>query len=218
MITKEQLTELYYEKNMSMKDISLLLDCSVNKVAYWMKKHNLKTRSISDAIYTKNNSTGDPFLFNPPKTAYEHFVYGIGLGLYWGEGTKSNKHSVRLGNTDPDLILVFIQFLVVIYQVDIERLRFGLQIFSDIDTEEALNFWSKKLNVSKEQFYKPTITHSGSIGTYRQKSRYGVMTIYFNNKKLRDSIIEQLADIAQLVERDHGKIEVTGSNPVIGSM
>lgn len=217
MINKEELETLYLEKGMSMNDISIKLGCSVNKVDYWMGKHRIKKRTISEAIYSKNNPDGDPFMIRRPETKKESILYGIGMGLYWGEGTKSNKHSVRLGNTDPELIKVFVEFLVSLCGVSKSRLRFGIQVFSDVNTNEALSFWSKKLNVGMAQFYKPTITVSGSIGTYRVKCRYGVVTVYFNNKKLRDILIKQLADIAQLVERDHGKIEVTGSNPVIGS-
>ena len=106
------------------------------------------------------------------------------MGLYWGEGNKANKTSVRLGNSDPGVIKIFIKFLVDCYSVDKQRLRFGLQLFSDCDQQKALAYWVRYLGVEVSQFYRITVTISGSIGTYRHKNKYGVVTVYFNNKKL----------------------------------
>lgn len=175
-----------------MQEIADSLDCSLHKVKYWMDKHDLVIRSRGDAMYLKYNPKGDPFKFVPPKNLREAKLFGLGLGLYWGEGTKANKHSVRLGNSDPALIEEFINFLVKIFNLKKENLRFSLQLFTDVDEKEALNFWIKKLKINKNQFSKTTITKSGSIGTYKNKSRYGVLTVYYHNKKLRDLLVSML--------------------------
>src|SRR5271157_4776813 len=65
----------------------------------------------------------------------------LGIGLYWGEGNKKNIGSIRLGNTNPRLICSFVEFLIKIFGINVPKLRFGLQIFSDIQQAEALNFW-----------------------------------------------------------------------------
>src|SRR3989344_2914295 len=98
-----------------MQEIADFLNCSLHKVAYWMEKHQVKTRSRSDATYLKRNPNGDPFKFRQPKNLGEAWLFGLGIGLYWGEGTKANQGSVRLGNTDPELIKKFIQFLVTFF-------------------------------------------------------------------------------------------------------
>lgn len=157
-----------------------------------MVKYNIATRSISDAVYLKNNPDGDPFKYHKPHNSYEEKLYGLGLGLYWGEGTKADKVSVRLGNTDPRLIGKFIEFLETTFRIKRKDFKFGLQIFNDTKTSEALDFWIKKLNIKSSQFYKPTVTISGSIGTYRKKSKYGVLTVYYHNRKLRDLLVSLL--------------------------
>lgn len=192
MITKEKLEQLYLNKRKSMQEIATMLDCSVNKIQYWIIKHSIQTRSISDAVYLKNNPNGDPFLFKKPDSIEKALLFGVGIGLYWGEGTKANKTSVRLGNTDPALLKVFIVFLEKIFGLKRRQLKFGLQIFSDMSEEEGLDFWSKTLRIKKSQFYKTTITPYRSIGTYRQKTRHGVLTVYFHNRKLRDVLVELL--------------------------
>lgn len=176
----------------SIKEISKFLHCSMHKVSYWMLKYNINTRSISEAVYLKNNPNGDPFIFNEPKTLESSWLLGMGLGLYWGEGTKADKTSVRLGNTDPELIEKFIEFLVKIFNVDKRRLRFGLQVFSRVEGKEALDFWQKKLKISEGQFYQTTLTKSRGHGSYGRKAKYGVLTVYFHNRKLRDTIVSML--------------------------
>jgi hypothetical protein len=192
VIDKKTLTKYYTEDRLSMSDIALKLDCSVNKVVYWMNVHKMERRSISDAIYIKHNPNGDPFTLKPIKTKSDAELLGMGLGLYWGEGTKSNKHCVRLGNTDPSLLKTFILFLTELFGVKKSDMRFGLQIFTDINPSEAMEYWTRELGVEASQFYKIVVTISGSIGTYRKKSQYGVVTVYYHNKKLRDIVVNML--------------------------
>jgi len=192
---KKDLKDLYINKKYSSAKIARILKCSESKINYWLKKYNIPKRSISNAIYVKNNPDGDPFTINKPNTIDKAILYGIGIGLYWGEGTKSNKYSVRLGNTDPRLIKKFIDFLRGMYEIDIKKLRFGLQVFSDMSAIKAKRFWQKELGMSEGQFYKVISTPARSIGNYRNKTRYGVLTVYFNNKKLRDIICGAIENI-----------------------
>lgn len=185
MIRKTLLKDLYVKQEYSMQGIAKKLGYSVHKVQYWMHHHGIPRRSISDAVYLKHNPEGDPFEFRPPKTRDDLLLFGIGIGLYWGEGTKSNKTAVRLGNTDPELIKTFMKFMMRFFSVQKDDFRFGLQIFTDIDKEESLGFWTRKLKVKKSQFSKVIVTISGSIGTYRKKSEHGVVTLHYNNIKVR---------------------------------
>jgi len=88
VIKKDFLVDEYQIKRKSVSDISKLLKCSQNTVTYWLQKYNIKKRNISDALYIKNNPRGNPFLFKTPKNSQQWFLYGLGLGLYWGEGNK----------------------------------------------------------------------------------------------------------------------------------
>ena len=163
MIGEKTLRYLYEEKKMSMSEISAKIKKNQRQVDYWIKRHNIKTRSISDAIYQKHNKKGDPFLIpkfvkNKDLCRSKEFLYGLGLGLYWGEGTKRSKDSVRLGNSDPRLIKMFITFLVKTFKIRREKMKFGLQLFSDMDIEEAISYWKKFLKIPDGQLYKPLIT------------------------------------------------------------
>lgn len=163
-----------------------------------MEKHFIPKRSISEAVYTKHNPNGDPFTPVTTKIDTDSFLFGLGLGLYWGEGTKKSLGQVRLGNTDPYLVKSFILFLRKAYNIDDSRLHFGLQIFSDMDQQKEERFWQDFLEVSPQKFFKTINTRSGSIGTYREKSKHGVLTVYFNNKKLRDILVGEIEKMKEL--------------------
>lgn len=194
MIEKSKLEELYVVNGNSMKEIASKLDCSVNKIVYWMSKYDIKRRTISESIYLQANPSGDPFKIKQIASYSDAYLLGLGIGIFWGEGNKRNKHSVRLGNTDPDLIIVFIRFLTEICGIDSSKLRFGLQIFSDMNPQDALTFWSNRIGFEEDRFQRVVVTPARSIGTYREKTKHGVLTIYFHNYKLRDIIVELCRD------------------------
>ena len=187
-IDENVLRRLYVKERRSSAEIAKVLGCSEHKVNYWLEKHVISKRSISEAIYVKRNPSGDPFVFKAPRTIKGARLLGLGLGLYWGEGNKKNKNSLRLGNTDPALITSFLEFLEEIFNIDKTRLKFGLQIFSDMPKEKTLRFWLdqlKNFSVSRNQFFKITVTPYRGIGNYREKSKYGVLTVHFSNSKLK---------------------------------
>jgi transposase-like protein len=79
---KHKLIELYFNKKLSMAEIAKVLRVSSSKVSYWMDKHKLKRRSISEAIYVKLNPGGNPFKPRKITTSKQFFLAGLGLGLY----------------------------------------------------------------------------------------------------------------------------------------
>ncbi len=122
-------------------------------------------------------------------------MLGLGLGLFWGEGNKRSKNSVRLGNTNPAIIRNFLKFLLELFKVDKEKLRFGLQVFSDMPKEKVLNFWLNELrpfSIKRSQFFKVTVTPVRGIGNYREKPKFGVLTVHFGNSKLKRLIDSML--------------------------
>ncbi len=192
-MNKKMLLKYYIKEKKSIFEIAKIFEKSETCINYWMSKHGIKKRTISEAIYLKNNPNGDPFKIKKPNTLYLAELKGFGLGLYWGEGNKKNKNSIKLANTDPLLIKKFIEFLVKILGAEKKKIRFSLQVFSDVDPNEAKKYWLDKLRVKSDQFCKKTtVTQSGKIGNYKEKNKYGVLTIYYNNTKLRNILIDML--------------------------
>lgn len=191
-LSKELLESLYVDHGLSVSQISNKLHVSQGQINYWLAKFKIQKRSIKVASYKRLNPEGDPFSIKAINNIDEAFLLGLGLGLYWGEGTKRNLNAVRLGNTDPYLVKSFILFLRRLFSIDEARLRFSLQIFSDMDKRKEEKFWREFLNVPQSKFYKTVVTKSGKIGTYKQKSAHGVLTVYFHNTKLRDYLVQEI--------------------------
>lgn len=194
-ISEEKLRNFYINQKKSSSEVAKILKCSEHKINYWIDKYGIQKRSMSDAMYAKYNPDGDPFRLKDIRTLEDAKLLGLGLGLFWGEGNKKSKNSVRLGNTEPRIIKNFVKFLINIFGIKKEKLRFGLQIFDDMSEKEMLKFWTKHLkefNITNRQFFKVTITPSRSLGTYREKSKFGVMTVHFCNTKLKKLIDNML--------------------------
>lgn len=182
-----------YSKGRSLTEVASTLSCSPNKVVYWMKKFKIKRRSHSDAAYIKQNPEGDPFKIKKTLSKEDMFLYGVGLGIYWGEGNKNPAiPSIRITNTDPDLIRIFIRFLRYIYGLSEKRFSYSIVSFNDIDPEEARSYWSKELKINPKKFGKITVVPAQGKGTYKRKSRFGVCTVQGNNSKLRKLVIVEL--------------------------
>lgn len=199
-------------------EISQKLKVGYHSVGYWLQKYCIRKRIISEAIYQKHNPDGDPFSIKEPSSKYDFVLWGIGVGLYWGEGNKLNKNTVKIGNSDPNVLRIFMKFLVRFFQIDRNKLKFHLHTFTDIDINQAKQYWMKELNIKEEQFYKPFVSKTGSLGTYRKKSKFGVLTLYYGNTKIRNLLVNAIAEIAQSEEHTHGKRKVPGSIPGLGSL
>ncbi len=191
-INKDLLKE-YYSTGMSMMDISKKLNCSAHKVGYWMDKHGIKRRNLSDATYVKRNPNGNPFKIKDKLSPSEIQLYGLGIGIYWGEGSKVSKHAVSIANTDPKMILTFRKFLRTICQANEEKIRYSIITFNNANPEDAKMYWSKQLQISPSKFGKIVQIPPQGRGTYRKKSQFGVCTLNFSNVKLKTWIMEQIS-------------------------
>jgi len=190
-ISKFELEKLY-KSGMSMMEISERFKCSVHKIVYWMKKYEIARRSRSDANYIKYNPNGDPFEIKTNLDKGEQFLKGLGLGIYWGEGTKTSIHSLRVANTDVYVIKKFREFLLKVCNLNRDKITYSLICFNDAGPNAARDYWSKELGILPNKFGKITIIPKQGKGTYGHKSLYGVCTIHVNNMKIRNWMMSQL--------------------------
>ncbi|MDP4001617.1 MAG: hypothetical protein Q8P69_01045 [bacterium] len=107
--------------------------------------------------------------------------------LYLGEGTKSTRGSLRLGNSDPGIIKLFLKLLRSCYIVDETKFRGTVLCRADQDIKNLNKFWVKTSGINKKQFYKARID-SRTIGKPSHKLDYkGVFVIdYFSASVYHD--------------------------------
>lgn len=116
-------------------------------------------------------------------------LFLLGLGIYWGEGDKTNNGRVAVINTDPKLLRIIVSFYRQCLNIPNSNLRIGLFIYEDIDSDQAVSFWSKNLNVPRSQFIKVQVLKSRSRLT-KNKSKYGICSLYFSNTEFNVKIHE----------------------------
>lgn len=175
-----------------MVEISCLLHISIHTVVYWMQKYGIKRRNHSDATYLKENPHGDPFIIKKSLTPNDQLLLGLGMGIYLGEGNKVEKNSLRVSNTNPLILRIFLRFLFTICHFDKKRISASIVCFNDTDTDTARTYWSRQLQISSAKFGKITQIPPQGKGTYKRKSQYGVCTVQANNMKLTKWLRDQI--------------------------
>ena len=74
--------------------------------------------------------------------------------LYWGEGDKMPRGSLRLTNTDPKMIGVFVAFLKKAMGIQKEKIRAELILYPDLSDMRCKTFWGKITGLQKKNFMK----------------------------------------------------------------
>jgi hypothetical protein len=73
--------------------------------------------------------------------------------LYLGEGSKRAKGSLCFGNSNPEIIKLFLRLLRKCYPVDEKKFRCTIQHRADQDAETLKLFWSNATHIPLTQFY-----------------------------------------------------------------
>ncbi len=124
----------------------------------------------------------------------------VGAALYWAEGYKRPKfragreltnHPVSLTNADPQLLNMFIKFLVEVCAVPRGNIKIGVRIFQHLNEETVLAYWSKTLQIPRSNFTKTYLGISKSSMGKKPFNRlpYGVVQIRINNTNLFHQIM-----------------------------
>lgn len=101
--------------------------------------------------------------------------------IYLGEGGKSKTGSVSIGNSDQNVIRLFLYLLNICFDIDKSKFRCTVQCRADQNTQELEKFWSKTTSIPLAQFYKTRIDPR-TIGKPSRKLDYkGVCSLdYFS--------------------------------------
>lgn len=99
----------------------------------------------------------------------------LGLGLYIGEGAKTNE-SVRIINSNPDVIKLSMKWFREICGLSDENITVMMHLYPDNDIEECLRFWRKVTSLSRASFRKTQIDRRGNKSILRKnKLPYGTV-------------------------------------------
>lgn len=99
-------------------------------------------------------------------------LFLLGIGLYIGEGSKTNGH-VRVINSDPDVICLALRWFKEIFGLKISNFWITIHLYPDNNIEESLVFWSKKTGIPLNQFGKTQVDRRPKQPKKRGMLRYG---------------------------------------------
>lgn len=83
-------------------------------------------------------------------------LWMVGLGLWIGEGSKTMEQ-IRLVNSDPKVIRLFIRWLREICELQDENITLAMHLYPDSNEALSLEYWSGVTGLPKNQFRKTQI-------------------------------------------------------------
>lgn len=113
----------------------------------------------------------------------------LGLGLYWGEGRKGDSQ-VSISNTDPSMVNFFLKWLETCFGVmrTNKRLKAVLHLYSDMNFEKEIDFWSRQLGLDSKQFNKPYVKANFILSLDQKGFGHGTCMIYYSDVKIKEQI------------------------------
>ncbi|HXK35562.1 MAG: hypothetical protein UX31_C0035G0012 [Candidatus Nomurabacteria bacterium GW2011_GWA1_46_11] len=150
----------------------LKLLAAVNKQRWEAWRENYRTQAVKEFPVLKK----DP-------------LFLAGLMLYWGEGGKDMKNgTVRLTNSDPDMIKLFNLFLQAL-GIQKDKIKIRLLLYPDLIDTVQKNFWAKVVGI-KPNDLKKSVFIKGRHPTRRLS--YGVCNIEVYSQGLKEKIMKWL--------------------------
>lgn len=107
-------------------------------------------------------------------------LWCAGVALYWGEGGKTQQ-TVRLANSDPDVIKLIMKFFLRYSEVPKEKFRGHIHTFSHQNVDEALSYWTSVSGIPKQKFYKTYVKKSSASKDKRDTLPYGTIQVYVHD-------------------------------------
>ena len=121
-------------------------------------------------------------------------LFTTGLGIYWGEGDRVTKSTIRVSNTSPGLLLVFLSFIKEFCAIEEEKIALALYLYEDLDEAKCKRYWRKQLGIKR--FHKTQILPS------RHKTKrllYGTCGVVTTNAFAKKKLMTWIDHLPEMV-------------------
>ena len=117
--------------------------------------------------------------------------YAAGCMLYWAEGAKQ-RNSLKVTNSDPELLAFFADFLRRELDVPSERMRLSCNLFADhLDRQQQIeDYWLDRLGLDRSCLRKSVVNvySRSSKRTRIGKLPYGTSALVVNSTRIVQTI------------------------------
>jgi hypothetical protein len=203
-IDKEKAIKLRLN-GLSYSQIKSEMGLSKSTLSGWLKEYPLsdgqirKLRNLNPQRIERCRNTKAKKVSNRLENVYRKVSLDIskfdkrdlfiaGMFLYWGEGAKSERSTTALSNTDPAMLRFFLKWLKL-FNIDNEKLHITLQLYSDMNINKEIKFWSEELKLPSHLFKRPYVKTSTLAGlTYKRGFGHGTCNIRIFNRDLAEYV------------------------------
>ena len=197
---RQRAIKLRTDDKLSYSAIKQQLGVSKSTLSYWLRDLPLSEDLIAkmqEAGWKKGEASRERYRNTmrrkkeqEAKSAYEYYLtdfehlsdktlFVAELMLYLGEGDKKVSSRIALSNTDPGIILFFINWLKRYFDINKEDIRIQLHLYENMDLEKERVFWQNTLELSNSQFYKSSVRKmQKSSFSYKDSIRHGTCEVY----------------------------------------
>lgn len=204
--------KLAIEEHLSYKEIGRQLNVSDSTIGIWFREFPKSTTSA----YSQNRRKVRAILKRSGSKILSKLEINPNLAnifcaiIYGCEGAKyPASNCIALTNSDPNLVLSFINLLRISHELDESKFRIILQIHTNQDYNDLSRYWSQLLNIPIDKFYKPTITVARE-GKHRN-NYLGTCTVKYYDYRLQLKLIgiyeEFMRKSSLLEESDSGLVQ-----------
>lgn len=190
---KEKVLQLRAEGK-SYSQIKEVVAVSKSTLSIWLKNKPLTTSQLEmlqgknekrienfrSKMLAKRNEKIEKSLAEASKdvdTFSQRDMFIGGIFLYFGEGSKTTKNTTALTNSNPFILQFFILWLEHL-KIKRSRIRAKLYLYKDMDKEKEIIFWTKNLNIPRDQIRGPYVKSSNQSDlTYKNSYGHGTCTI-----------------------------------------
>lgn len=138
---------------------------NIERASEWAR--NNKKKSINKAKEQAEEKLG---------RLSERDLLMLGLGLYIGEGSKS-QDMIEIANSDPRVICLAMRWLEDCFGLHRDNFSLMIHLYPDNDIEKSLNFWSNVTGIPISQFHKTQIDNRQNKKIKKGKLRHGTANL-----------------------------------------
>lgn len=109
--------------------------------------------------------------------------------LYLGEGAKNERGMVVFGNSNPNIIKLFLKLFRQVYETDITKFRITIGCRADQDVQALERFWRGVIDIPGIRFYDTRIDKR-TIGKPTKRPEYkGVCCIGYLDNRIQFELV-----------------------------
>jgi hypothetical protein len=216
-IERQEARRMRRDEGRSVREIAALLSVSVASVSRWTADITLSPGFI-EALRQRNPAINGCLQGTREQSAARRLarleaqargrdlaqrptrLHLAGCMLYWAEGSK-DRNTVRLTNSDPDLLALFVRFLRECYAASPERIALSVNchLNNGLELSEIEAWWLKRLGLPAAALRKSSVNRASSASRWRRNILvYGTASVSVHSTAIVQSIygaIQQYAGI-----------------------